>query len=70
MLMPSIFGENLLDDFFGLDDSFRGYQKKHRSQLMKTDVKEGEKEYELDINLPGYKKEDIYYFANGKLIRL
>ena len=44
MLMPSIFGENLLDDFFGLDDSFRGYQKKHRSQLMKTDVKEGEKE--------------------------
>ncbi len=70
MLMPSIFGENLLDDFFGLDDSFRGYQKKHRSQLMKTDVKEGEKEYELDINLPGYKKEDIHVELNSGYVTI
>ena len=70
MLMPSIFGENLLDDFFGFDDSFRGYQKKHRSPLMKTDVKEGEKEYELDINLPGYKKEDIHVELNSGYVTI
>lgn len=70
MLLPSIFGENLLDDFFGFDDPFRGYQKENRSQLMKTDVKEGEKEYELDINLPGYKKEDIRVELNSGYVTI
>lgn len=57
--MPSIFGENLIDDFFGFDEPFRGYQRVNADGLMKTDVKEHETGYELDISLPGYRKEDI-----------
>lgn len=59
MLMPSIFRENLIDDFFGFDEPFRGYQRANVSDLMKTDVREHEHGYELDVSLPGYKKEDI-----------
>ncbi len=67
MLMPSIFGENLFDDFF--DDFYRPAVRRqsapHRTApftangLMKTDVKETETGFELDIELPGYKKEDV-----------
>ena len=53
MLMPKIFD----DDFFR-DDFFRGKDKMN-FQLMKTDIREGEKEYLLEVDLPGYKKEDI-----------
>ena len=61
MLMPSIFGENLLDDFFG---DFGGARNNARyaapsSSIMKTDVKETENDYEIHIDLPGYKKEDV-----------
>ncbi|MDO4307646.1 MAG: Hsp20/alpha crystallin family protein [Eubacteriales bacterium] len=59
MMMPSIFGENLIDDFFGFDYPFRGYQRENTTTMMKTDVKEHENEYELEVSLPGYKKEDI-----------
>ena len=59
MLMPSIFGDNLIDDFFGFDYPVRGYQRADSSSLMKTDVKEHDQGYELEISLPGYKKEDI-----------
>ena len=61
MMMPSIFGENLFDDFFD-DFSWPVFNVSTRpaaSNLMKTDVKETEKGYELDIDLPGYKKEDV-----------
>ena len=37
---------------------------------MKTDVKEGEKEYELAINLPGYKKEDIHVELNSGYVTI
>lgn len=62
MLMPSIFGENLFDDFFG--DFTRPARNTVRystptATAMKTDVKENENNYELDIDLPGYKKEDV-----------
>ena len=62
MLMPSIFGENLFDDFFG--DFVRPVRNTVRystpaATAMKTDVKENKTSYELDIDLPGYKKEDI-----------
>ena len=67
MLLPSIFGENLFDDFF--DDFYRPAARRqtpaHRpapftaNMLMKTDVKETDTGYELDIDLPGYKKEDV-----------
>lgn len=60
--MPSIFGENLFDDLFdGFDRPFRsrsGYGVQ-QSALMKTDVKEKEDGYELHVELPGYKKEDV-----------
>ncbi len=61
MLMPSIFGENLFDDFF--DDFARPYKVTtgytQSANIMKTDVKETEGSFELDIDMPGYKKEDV-----------
>ena len=62
MLMPGIFGENLFDEFF--DDFVRPTRRVVRyntpsTTIMKTDVKETEGSYELDIDLPGYKKEDV-----------
>ena len=59
MMMPSIFSDNLFDDFFGFDRPLKGYQRLNTSEIMKTDVKESETGFELDISLPGYKKEDI-----------
>ena len=61
MLMPSIFGENLFDDW--MDFSFpsfdRDFYGNSSRSVMKTDVKETDKGYELDIELPGYQKEDV-----------
>ncbi|MBQ7464827.1 MAG: Hsp20 family protein, partial [Lachnospiraceae bacterium] len=54
MTMPSIFRGNLLDDLF--DDSFKSFNS---TEMMKADVKELENGYELSMNLPGVKKEDI-----------
>lgn len=59
MLRPSIFGESLFDDFFGFDYPSMGYHKVNANEMMKTDIKESDAGYELDISLPGYKKEDI-----------
>lgn len=57
MLMPSIFRENLLDDFFGYP--FRGSYDSSVNELMKTDVKETEQGYEMTMNLPGIRKENV-----------
>lgn len=58
MMMPSIFGENLFDDF--MDDAFKSPIFGHREKnLMKTDIKESDSGYELDMDLPGFKKEEI-----------
>ncbi len=64
MLLPSIFGESLLDDFMDFPrmefpDVDRRLYGKHASQLMKTDVHEHETGYEVDIDLPGFKKDEI-----------
>ena len=64
MYMPSIFGESLFDDMFPFDDSFFTSKKnplygKNASRVMKTDIKENEDSYELDIDLPGFKKDEI-----------
>ena len=63
-MLPSIFGENLFDDFFG--DPFgmmpRGRDPlygKHAKNLMRTDVRETEDTYELDVDLPGFKKDEV-----------
>jgi HSP20 family molecular chaperone IbpA len=62
MLMPSIFGESLFDDLF--DEVTRPTRSVARystpiTSVMKTDIKENEGGFELDIDLPGYKKEDV-----------
>ena len=64
MYMPSIFGESLFDNMFPFDDSFFTSKKnplygKNASRVMKTDIKENEGSYELDIDLPGFKKDEI-----------
>lgn len=55
MLLPGIFARDLFEEV--LDSQFYGYP--HNSALMKTDVKETEKGYELSMDLPGVKKEDL-----------
>lgn len=66
MLMPSIFGENLFDDDwmdFPFERDFWGRTtptyKKTNNNLMKTDIREHDAGYELDIDLPGFKKDEI-----------
>ena len=62
MLMPSIFGESLFDDFmddFAFPDIDKKLYGKHASHIMKTDVKEKDNTYEVDIDLPGFKKDEI-----------
>ena len=64
MLMPSIFGENLFDEFFNdWNREFRHMDRqlygKNAAREMKTDVHEHEDHYEVDIDLPGFKKDEI-----------
>lgn len=65
MMMPKIFGENIFDDFmndFTLP-AFSNMEKrlygKHGQNLMKTDVKEKDGSYEIDIDLAGFRKDEI-----------
>ena len=73
-MLPSIFGEDLFDEFMN-DFSFgRNFEKelyknmapaehtlygKHGKNMMKTDVRETDTDYEVDIDLPGFKKDDV-----------
>ncbi|MGN0352913.1 MAG: Hsp20/alpha crystallin family protein [Roseburia sp.] len=62
MLIPSILGESLFDEFF--DDFSRPVKNTVKystpaASVMRTDIRECENSYELDIDLPGYKKEDV-----------
>ena len=62
MLMPSIFGENLFNDDwmnFGFPEVEKALYCKHASHEMKTDVRETDSGYEVDIDLPGFKKDEI-----------
>lgn len=73
-MLPSIFGENLFDEWlafpserslFGEHDPLYG---KHGRHLMRTDVRETEDAYELDVDLPGFKKDEIHArLENGYL---
>ena len=59
MLMPSIFGENLFDDFME-GFPFGNYKTTSSfNSLMKTDIRDMDQSYELDIDMPGFRKEDI-----------
>ena len=65
--LPTVFGENLFDVFDDFDrDFFRGFGRpehvlygKNASRLMKTDVKETDEGYEVDVDLPGFNKDEI-----------
>ena len=68
MLMPSIFGEDLFDNFmkdfpFFDDNTESNVEKKlygrRGKNLMKTDIKETEVGYELEMDLPGFTKDEI-----------
>lgn len=71
MMMPSIFGENLFDNFwegFGFPDIEKRLYGKQTNNLMKTDVRETGNGYEVDIDLPGFKKDEIrMQLKNGYL---
>ena len=65
--LPTVFGENLMDVFDDFDRNlFRGFGNvdhalygKHAQNVMKTDVKETDEGYEVDVDLPGFKKDEI-----------
>ena len=64
-MMPRIFGENLFDDFMN-DFAFPAFPNvekklygKHARNLMKTDVKDTDTGYEVDVDLAGFKKDEI-----------
>ena len=76
MLYPSIFNKNLFDDFLDFDfpafeefnDVDRKLYGKHAPHVMKTDVKEHDDKFEVDIDLPGFKKDEIQLdLQNGYL---
>ena len=59
MMMPSIFGNNFVDDVFDDMFPFAGNYTTANYDLMKTDVREKKDSYEVDIDLPGFKKDEI-----------
>ena len=73
-MLPSIFGESLFDDW--MDFPFRGFSNevdrklygKNAARVMRTDLKEHEDGYELNMDLPGFKKDQIdLQLQNGYL---
>lgn len=70
MLMPSVFGNDIFDDFmdFRFPDIDKELYGKHAKHVMKTDVREKEDGYEVIIDLPGFKKDEIdVQLENGYL---
>ncbi len=60
MYMPALFNDSIFDDFFtDITDNKRRPMARPLPGVMKTDIKENDKEYELTIELPGYKKENV-----------
>ncbi len=79
MLRPSIFGESLFDDW--MDDFEKDFAKdffpaknplygKHAKNMMKTDVRETDEGYEVDIDLPGFKKDEVNVQLNDGYITI
>lgn len=64
MLLPSIFGENLFDEWMGnafsrLANMDKELYGKHSQNMMKTDVKEMDGAYQVAVELPGFDKSEI-----------
>ena len=80
MLTPSIFEENFIDDLFGFpymkefEDMEHGMERKlygrKAGRMMKTDIREKDDNYEVSIDLPGFKKEDITVELNDGYITI
>ena len=70
-ILPAVFGENMMDVFNDFDrDFFRGFTRpvlygKNAQHMMKTDVKETEECYEVDVDLPGFSKDEIKLELNN-----
>ena len=75
MLMPTVFHENLFDDFFDpfwndaalermMNREARDTFGKRGANMMKTDVKQTDNGYEMAVDLPGCKKEDVQMDLN------
>lgn len=65
-MLPAIFGENMFDEMFDhafdMDAMFGGKNPlygKHAKNLMKTDIRETDNTYELDVDLPGFQKDEV-----------
>ena len=69
MLMPSIFNDNVFDDFFEFpfydDKAEKKLYGHHAANLMKTDIQEHDDGYTLEMDLPGFKKEEIQIELNN-----
>lgn len=71
--LPTVFGENLMDFFEDFDRNFfRGFGNvdralygKNAQRIMKTDVRETDDSYELDVDLPGFRKDEIHLELNN-----
>lgn len=59
MFMPSLFRENLLDDFFQVPGFTRASRAFASEGVMHTDIKETGSGFEIAMNLPGFQKEDV-----------
>ncbi len=76
MLTPSIFEESFMDDLFGFPymKDFDNMEKKlygrKASRMMKTDIREKDDNYEVVIDLPGFKKEEIEVELNDGYITI
>ncbi len=77
MFYPKLFNDDFFDDFMGFDfprlrvadDAERKLYGKHVNGLMRTDVHDKDGNYELDIDLPGFKKDEISLtLDNGYLV--
>lgn len=73
-MLPSIFNENVFDDLFDQTMNMDMFGRrnplygKHAKEMMKTDVRETEDSYVLDIDLPGFKKDELHVeLENGYL---
>ncbi len=76
MLAPSIFEENFMDDLFGVpfmkdfDNMERKLYGRRANRMMKTDIREKDDSYEVSIDLPGFKKEEITVELNEGYITI
>ena len=71
MLMPSIYGRDFFDDLmdgFGFPDVNKKLYGRHAKNIMKTDIRETDEGYEVIMDLPGFKKDEIeIQLENGYL---